>query len=255
MNIQIDKPENTDKIIDSLRPYFRCYYLKHGKPVNKDFLKNFQIVYIENNGDFDWMLKNSEILTRRYAPFILKAAVNEWKKYRFETYPHKTYIENHKVTAGKVERCDTVKLGDMHKYSRQYGYVLYQAANMDSGKILQVVYLDGIPDRQFYISWGYLAKGIQQYDIIDFEYSNVTGYNMINKRTLEGGGGNFSNARMIRINGHEYSSIRMAYSHLNPAISYSTVCQRLRRKIPAEWAFSNERFKNGIINKLGVIIK
>lgn len=119
MNIQIDKPENTDKIIDSLRPYFRCYYLKHGKPVNKDFLKNFQIVYIENNGDFDWMLKNSEILTRRYAPFILKAAVNEWKKYRFETYPHKTYIENHKVTAGKVERCDTVKLGDMHKYSRE----------------------------------------------------------------------------------------------------------------------------------------
>lgn len=255
MNIQIDKPEDTNKIINYLRPYFRGYYPKHGKPVIKDFFNNFQIVYIENNGDFDWMLKNSEILSRRYAPFILKEAINEWKKYRFETYPHKTLIESHKVTAGKVERCDTVKLGDMIKYSRKYGHILYQAANMDSGKILQVVYLDGISDRPFYISWGYLAKGIQQYDIIDFEYSNVSGYNMINKRTLEGGGGNFSNARMIRINGHEYSSIRMAYSHINPAISYSTVCQRLRRKIPAEMAFSNERFKNGITNKLGVIIK
>ncbi|AUQ43919.1 hypothetical protein ACW6B4_003236 [Yersinia ruckeri] len=254
MNQSLSRPTNTDMWINYFNPFLEKYFQHYGRPVKKDFLKKLESIYVENDGDYLWFIDNYDVLRVHYLPFIFEAALKKWLEYHYKTYPHPTRKERDRIVAGKVSSVDEWSVGKLFQWSKNNDFRLFNALKLESGKKLQIIKLEGISEF-YYVVWSNTAKGIQKYNVIDFYFKPRNEYLIITKKSIDGHSGGFGQATPVMVNAVYYPSIIMAYRNLQPGVSYSTVCQRLNRKLPPEQAFSSERQQHGNIDKRGIKVK
>ncbi|HGS4606499.1 TPA: hypothetical protein ACMDTS_003481 [Vibrio cholerae] len=238
--------------------YLRVYALKvvelYGKMKSHEFLEQLEKIYVGSGNNHEWFIANKFNISIA-ANKLIQVAVSDWLKKQYDMYPFKTVRENNIVVSGKVSDVESISASSMHTLSQQIGWSMWTNTGMRSGKKLQVIHLhDEI--EPYYVTWSKEAIGVRQYNIVDFKWENKNGFRVLIKNTIEGHGEGFGGSKPITINSIHYPSIKSAYSRIQPAVSYSTICTRLRKNMSPEDAFylSNQRADSDI-NKLGVIVK
>lgn len=243
-----------NNFIELLRPYALIVIEQYGKLKNTDFFPKLQLVLIENGIEPTWLESNIieiSILTNK----LIENAISDWLEKQFLNYPHPTIRNKQEIISGKVASVDESSASSMYSYSSTYGWDLWSASGMAAGKKLQAIILyDEI--EPYYTVWGKDSIGIRKFNIIDFKWEQKKGFRIITKKTLEGHGDGFSGSKSVIVHKVHYPSIRSAYARINPAITYSAICTRLRNGLPPDEAFDKPNMRiNSDINKLGVVVK
>ncbi len=242
------------ELIEFLRPYALLVIEQNGKIKAADFYQKLLLTCKNCGVDESWIESNSHQISI-FTQKLIDVALCDWREKQYKNYPHPTVRDGNKVISGKVESVSETSASSMYSYSEQCGWDLWRASGMSGGKKLQEITLHDEAN-SYYVVWGKDAIGVRQFNIIDFEWVDKNGYQIIVKKTLEGHGEGFGNSKSVTVNQVHYPSIRSAYARIYPQVTYSTVCARLRKGQTPEDAFDKPSMRlNSDINKLGIVVR
>ncbi|WP_146008832.1 hypothetical protein [Vibrio parahaemolyticus] len=242
------------KLIEFFRPYALLVIEQNGKIKAADFYQKLLLTCKNCGVDESWIESSSHQISI-FTQKLIDVALCDWLEKQYKNYPHPTVRDGNKVISGKVESVSETSASSMYSYSEQCGWDLWRASGMSGGKKLQEITLHDEAN-SYYVVWGKDAIGVRQFNIIDFEWVDKNGYQIIVKKTLEGHGEGFGNSKSVTVNQVHYPSIRSAYARINPQVTYSTVCARLRKGQTPEDAFDKPSMRlNSDINKLGIVVR
>ncbi|ENQ8749356.1 hypothetical protein ACEWBS_22400 [Vibrio parahaemolyticus] len=242
------------ELIEFLRPYALLVIEQNGKIKAADFYQKLLLTCKNCGVDESWIESNSHQISI-FTQKLIDVALCDWLEKQYKNYPHPTVRDGNKVISGKVESVSETSASSMYSYSEQCGWDLWRASGMSGGKKLQEITLHDEAN-SYYVVWGKDAIGVRQFNIIDFEWVDKNGYQIIVKKTLEGHGEGVGNSKSVTVNQVHYPSIRSAYARIYPQVTYSTVCARLRKGQTPEDAFDKPSMRlNSDINKLGIVVR
>ncbi|HHX8659461.1 TPA: hypothetical protein ACVO40_003978 [Vibrio diabolicus] len=192
------------ELIEFLRPYALLVIEQNGKIKAADFYQKLLLTCKNCGVDESWIESNSHQISI-FTQKLIDVALYDWLEKQYKNYPHPTVRDGNKVISGKVESVSETSASSMYSYSEQCGWDLWRASGMSGGKKLQEITLHDEAN-SYYVVWGKDAIGVRQFNIIDFEWVDKNGYQIIVKKTLEGHGEGFGNSKSVTVNQVHYPS-------------------------------------------------